>query len=59
MTAKVKVKVCDGWAVYDGVAQRHGGQQLDVDRDTAERWETAGWVERVEGAKAKAAARRK
>ncbi len=40
--AKVAVKVIDGWAVFDGTAQRHGGHQLDVDPDTAARWETAG-----------------
>ena len=47
MSTTVKVKVREGWAVYDGTSQRTGGEVLDVDTDTAEQWETAGWVERV------------
>jgi len=47
MAGTVKVKVRDGWAVYDGNAQRTGGATLDVDTDTADRWEAAGWVQRV------------
>lgn len=37
----------DGWTVFDGQQQRGGGEQLDVDRDLAERWVAAGWVEKV------------
>ena len=44
----VTVRVRDGWAVYDGVAQRTGGARLDVDPDLAARWVAAGWVEPVE-----------
>lgn len=44
----VTVKVLDGWAVYDGQEQRGGGEQVDVDPDTAGRWVAAGWVEPVE-----------
>ncbi len=47
MAGTVKVKVRDGWAVYDGTTQRGGGHTLEVDPETAERWESAGWVERV------------
>ncbi len=47
MAGTVKVKVRDGWAVYDGTTQRGGGHALEVDPETAERWERAGWVERV------------
>lgn len=47
MAATVKVKVKDGWAVYDGTEQRTGGEQLDVDPDVADEWVAAGWAERV------------
>lgn len=43
----VKVKVREGWAVYDGKAQRGAGETLEVDADTADQWETAGWVKHV------------
>jgi hypothetical protein len=46
-TGTVKVRVREGWAVFDGHAQRGGGQTLDVDPDTAEQWLAAGWVEQV------------
>ncbi len=49
----VKVRVLDGWAVYDGETQRPGGDELEVDPETAGRWRIAGWVELVEPAKAK------
>ena len=43
--AKVRVRVLDGWAVaVDGV-QRSGGAIVEVDADTARRWQAAGWVE--------------
>jgi len=45
--AKVRVRVRDGWAVFDGDVQRGGGETLDVDPDTAEQWVAAGWVEYV------------
>ncbi len=45
--ATVKVRVREGWAVYDGHAQRGGGETLDVDPDTAVEWLAAGWVEQV------------
>ena len=47
MAATVKVKVLDGWAVYDGKQQRSGGEQLEVDREVAAEWVAAGWVEPV------------
>jgi hypothetical protein len=47
----VKVRVLDGWAVFDGERQRVGGEQLEVDLDTAEQWESAGWVERVKSSR--------
>lgn len=43
----VRVRVRDGWAVYDGTAQRGEGETVNVDPDTAEQWLAAGWVERV------------
>lgn len=42
---RVTVQVVDGWAVHDGTRHRTGGEQVDVDPDTAERWVAAGWVE--------------
>ncbi len=53
MSTTVKVRVRDGYAVYDGTSQRTGGEVLDVDTDTAEQWETAGWVERVKATRKK------
>jgi len=47
VSTTVKVRVIDGWAVHDGTRHRTGGEVLDVDTDTAEQWEVAGWVERV------------
>ena len=47
MSTTVKVKVREGWAVYDGTSQRTGGEVLEVAADLAEQWITAGWVERV------------
>ena len=47
MAATVKVRVREGWAVYDGKAQRGGGETLEVDPDQAEEWLAAGWVEKV------------
>ena len=47
MSTTVKVRVLDGWAVYDGERQRGAGEVLDVDTDTVDQWEVAGWVERV------------
>ncbi len=47
MAADVKVRVSDGWLVFDGKTQRSGGQELTVPADLAERWVEAGWVERV------------
>ncbi len=48
----VKVRVREGWAVYDGATQRGEGETLDVDPDEAERWLAAGWVDRVKRATA-------
>ncbi len=47
MTGTVKVRVLEGWAVYDGETQRGAGEQLDVPADLAGRWSIAGWVEPV------------
>jgi hypothetical protein len=52
--ASVKVKVRDGWSVYDGKQQRNGGETIETDPETARTWEAAGWVEPV-----KASTRRK
>ncbi len=49
----VKVRVLDGWAVFDGETQRSGGDELEVPADLAGRWSSAGWVELVEPAKPK------
>ncbi len=43
----VKVKVREGWTVFDGQEQRGGGEQLDLDPEVAEQWTAAGWVEPV------------
>lgn len=45
MAGTVKVKVREGWAVYDGTAQRVGGETVEVDAELADQWITAGWVE--------------
>jgi hypothetical protein len=42
-----RVKVGDGWAVYDGKQQRTGGETVETDPETAQAWEAAGWVEPV------------
>ena len=47
MSTTVKVKVREGWAVYDGNRHRTGGETVEVDAATADQWEAAGWVERV------------
>ncbi len=47
MAADVKVRVSDGFAVFDGKEQRSGGQELTVPAELAERWVAAGWVELV------------
>jgi len=46
-TVKVKVRVLDGWAVYDGKRQRSGGEQLEVDAALADEWLAAGLAELV------------
>ena len=51
--SNVKVTVREGWAVYDGTAQRGGGETFEVDTATAEQWIAAGWVDRVEATKAR------
>lgn len=53
-TETVTVKVRDGWAVsYQRGPHRHGGDVLDVDRETAGRWLAAGWIEPVTPSKAR------
>jgi hypothetical protein len=44
---KVKVQVRDGWAVYNGKAQRGSGEVLDADPDQGKAWLAAGWVNKV------------
>jgi hypothetical protein len=44
----MKVTAREGWAVFDGTAQRGEGETLQVDADTADQWETAGWAEAVD-----------
>ncbi len=48
----VRVRVLDGWAVFDGETQRGAGAELEVPADLAGRWSIAGWVELVEPVKA-------
>ncbi len=43
----VKVKVKDGWLVYDGEQQRSSGETFDVPADVAAEWVAAGWAELV------------
>ena len=50
----MKVKVRDGYAVFDGKQQRGGDETVETDAETARMWEDAGWVEPV-----KASTRRK
>lgn len=38
----VTVRVREGWAVFDGTAQRSGGDELMVPADLAGRWSIAG-----------------
>jgi hypothetical protein len=45
--ASVKVKLRDGWSVFDGKQQRSGGETVETDPETAQAWEAAGWVEPV------------
>ena len=33
----VRVRVLDGWTVFDGQQQRGGGEQLDLDPEVDER----------------------
>ena len=40
-------RVVPGWAVFDGIAQRSGGDVIDVKPDVAADWIAAGWVEPV------------
>ena len=56
MAGTVKVKVREGWAVYDGDTQRGGGHTLEVDAATADQWEAAGWVEKISSMPKKKAA---
>lgn len=51
--SRVKVRVRDGRAVFDGETQRGAGDELKVPADVAGRWNIAGWVEPVETVKAK------
>jgi len=51
MAADVKVKVKDGYAVFDGKEQRSPGSEIQVPADLAERWVEAGWVEMVKPAR--------
>ena len=46
-TETVTVRVCDGFAVFDGKTQQSGGKQIEVPADLAEQWTAAGWVEPV------------
>ncbi len=49
----VRVRVRDGWAVFDGTTQRSSGEEFEVPSDLAGRWSIAGWVELMEPAKPK------
>ncbi len=41
---KVRVRVSDGWAVYADGGQRGGGETVEVEQATAERWTARGWA---------------
>ena len=48
MAATVKVKVRDGWLVYDGEQQRSAGETVETDPATPlNSWVAAGWAEPV------------
>ncbi len=50
----------DGWAVCVRGVQRSGGAIVEVDADTASKWQAAGWVEPTKADRAgKAASRSK
>lgn len=51
--SSVRVTVRDGWSVFDGETQRGAGETFTVDRDLAEQWLAAGWVEPAKPTRAK------
>jgi len=47
MSATMKVKVRDGWIIYDGKEQRTGGETVTVESAQAAEWLAAGLVDPV------------
>lgn len=47
MPATVKVKVREGWIVWDGKTQRSGGEVVTVESAQAAEWLAAGLVDPV------------
>jgi len=46
MPETVRVRVSEGWAVYDGSRQRHGGEVIEVPVEQAAEWIRKGWLDR-------------
>ena len=41
-----RVRVAEGWVVYDGQRQRHGGEVVEATEAQAVEWLRNSWVER-------------
>ncbi len=48
MAGDVTVTVNHGWAVAADGKQHSGGQTVNVDQDTADRWIASGWATAVD-----------
>jgi hypothetical protein len=52
-TDSVRVRVRDGWIVFDGQVQLNGGDTVTVDRKTADKYVADGLVDIVPSARRK------
>lgn len=41
-----RVRVAEGWVVYDGECQRHGGEVVEATEEQAVEWLRNGWIDR-------------
>ncbi len=53
MSATVRVRVREGWIIYDGKTQRSGGEVVTVDSAQAAEWLAAGLVDPVKTSRSK------
>ena len=53
MPATVKVRVREGWIVWDGKTQRQGGETVTVESAQAAEWLAAGLVDPVKTSRSK------